>query len=243
MNADTNMDTAAATAPQPPQQAGSSAMIITLSLIAALSGFLVVFVYQTTKPIIDENKRMAIEQAVLKVIPDSTAYQPMVLDNGKLVKPGETEGGITIYVAYDKNKDFIGVAADGQAQGYQDKIQLIYGYKPSCECITGKKIIKLAETPGLGDKIITNKDFNANFDALSAKIHKSGTKLAHKIEAVNHGKKNFPWQIDSISGATISSVAVGKAINDSAQVILPQVNQFLAKLKEERYEPAIIQEQ
>jgi len=225
-----------------PQQPASTAMIVTLSLIAALSGFLVVSVYQFTKPIIAENKRLAIEQAVLQVIPESTAYQPMVLDNGKLMKPGETEGGITIYVAYDKNKEFIGVAADGQAQGYQDKIQLIYGYKPACECITGKKIIKLAETPGLGDKIITDAKFNANFDALSAKIHKSGTKLAHKIVATNPGKKNFPWQIDSISGATISSVAVGKAINDSAQVILPQVNRFLAKLKEERYEPVIQQQ-
>jgi len=234
-------DVSTAQAAPAPQQPASSAMIITLSLIAALSGFLVVFVYQFTKPIIAENKRLAIEQAVLKVIPGSTAYQPMVLADGKLVKPGETENGITIYVAYDKDKQFIGIAADGQAQGYQDKIQLIYGYKPSCECITGKKIIKLAETPGLGDKIITNKDFNANFDALSAKIHKSGTKLGHKIEAVNHGKKNFPWQIDSISGATISSVAVAKAINDSAQVILPQVNRFLTQLKEERYEPVIQQ--
>ncbi|MFN3884872.1 MAG: FMN-binding protein, partial [Rhodocyclaceae bacterium] len=44
--------------------------------------------------------------------------------------------------------------------------------------------------------------------------------------------KSQPWEIDAISGATITSRAVGRAINDSAQVLLPRITPHLDGLKE-----------
>lgn len=43
---------------------------------------------------------------------------------------------------------------------------LVYGYDPVRETITGFAVVKMAETPGLGDKILTDKGFLANFPNL-----------------------------------------------------------------------------
>jgi len=56
-----------------------------------------------------------------------------------------------------------------------------------------------------------------------------GTSLEHDIVAVRHGRKQHAWEIDAISGATVSSKAVAKAINRSAAQLLPVVR---AKLKQ-----------
>lgn len=211
-------------------------MIITLSLVSAVSGFLVVFAYQFTKPIIEENKRIAIEQAVLQVIPGATSYKPLILTSNALVEASKDVSveGKNVYAAYDNQGKFLGIATKGAAQGYADIIDIIYGYKPSCQCITGIKVIKLAETPGLGDKIITDKNFVANFDALDVSLDSSNKALANTVVAVKHGSKHKPWEVDAISGATISSKAVARAINNSAQIFIPQIKPYLKQLQGEK---------
>ena len=51
------------------------------------------------------------------------------------------------------------------------------------------------------------------------------------MKAVKHGSKTNLWQIDAIAGATVTSRAVGKAINDSAQLLLPKLVPELEKLR------------
>ncbi|MEW8061985.1 MAG: FMN-binding protein, partial [Candidatus Thiodiazotropha sp.] len=91
----------------------------------------------------------------------------------------------------------------------------------------------LAETPGLGDKIITDANFVANFEALDARLSGDGQALENEIVTVKHGSKQNPWEIDAISGATISSKAVGKALNQSAKRLLPDLVPQLDKLLQE----------
>ena len=116
-------------------------------------------------------------------------------------------------------------------------IYLLYGYDPGCQCIRGIQVLKLAETPGLGDRIMKDPAFLENFKALDARLDLSGTALLHPIVTVKHGSKRNPWEIDAISGATISSRAVGKAINLSARKILPAVKPLLDRIS--RLHPAI----
>ena len=87
----------------------------------------------------------------------------------------------------------------------------------------------MTETPGLGDKIAFDPEFLENFDALDAMLNVSGDGLANPIYAVKHGAKTHPWQIDSISGATISSKAIGRMINASGQRMFPLIKQHLAE--------------
>ncbi|MCU7919130.1 MAG: FMN-binding protein [Candidatus Thiodiazotropha sp. (ex Epidulcina cf. delphinae)] len=209
-------------------------MIRTLMGIAMLSGFLVVLTYQLTKPIIEENQRRAIEAAVFQVIPGAVARQDFLIDDSGVVAvtPEGPSDGILIYAGYDNDGRLKGIAAKAAAQGYADMIHLLYGYDPACQCIRGIKVLKLAETPGLGDKIITDSDFVANFDALDATLSGDGKALAHDIVTVKHGTKQHAWEIDAISGATISSKAVGKALHQSANGILPKLIPHLDGLAE-----------
>ncbi|WP_428623646.1 RnfABCDGE type electron transport complex subunit G [Sedimenticola sp.] len=206
-----------ATTMQAPQ-VSSFVLIRTLGLIALVSGLLVVLVFEWTKPAIEQNKREMIERAVFQVVPGATQRRDFVVTANGIARTGD---GITVYAAYDDDNKLRGIAAEAAAQGYQDVIRLLYGYNPECQCITGIRVLKLSETPGLGDKIITDADFVANFNALDASVNASMSALANAIVTVKHGRKQNPWEIDAISGATISSKAVGKALNDSAQQLLP----------------------
>ncbi len=206
---------------QRPPPANSSKMIITLSLVAMLSGFLVVLVYQFTQPFIAENQRIAVEKAIYQVLPGAVSWNSYVINDNQLLPP--QSDGTTIYAGFNNKGELAGIAAEAAAQGYADVIKLLYGYNPACECITGIKVLKSAETPGLGDKIYKDKEFVKNFDALAAQLNADQSALAHDIVTVKHGTKTKPWQIDAISGATVSSKAIGKALNGSAQFLLPKL--------------------
>ena len=225
MNQPTAAQTPAATTP-------AGAMLRTLTLVAGLSGFLVVLAFQLTEPLIEENKRIAIERALFKVIPGAVNRRDFMLtgttlnpaENGK---PGE---GIRIYAGYDDQDRLAGIALEAAAQGYQDVIRILYSYEPACECIRGIEVLKMAETPGIGDKIAKDPGFLRNFEALDARLDTTGSGLAQAIVSVKHGSKTEPWQIDAISGATISSKAVARMLNDTAQRILPQITRHLEQL-------------
>jgi len=94
----------------------------------------------------------------------------------------------------------------------------------------------MAETPGLGDKIARDPTFLANFKALDAQLNDAGDGLRHAIVTVKHGTKAQAWQIDAISGATISSKAVGRMLNDSAQRLLPRLLPHVQSLKDKSHE-------
>jgi len=217
----------ASAAPQTP----GFRMIRTLGAIAMLSGLLVVLVFQYTKPIIAENQRIAIEKAVFKVVPGASRRVDIMLGESGVTVPGENGGtGEKVYAAFDEEGGLKGVALASGAQGYQDVVKLLYGYDPECSCIRGIKILKMTETPGLGDKIAFDPAFLMNFEALDASLNETGDALAHPIVAVKAGKKQSAWEVDAISGATISSVAVAKALDRSMQRMAPLIQRYKQEL-------------
>jgi len=217
----------ASAAPQTP----GFRMIRTLGAIAMLSGLLVVLVFQYTKPIIAENQRIAIEKAVFKVVPGASRRVDILLGEAGIAFPGEEAGkGEKVYAAFDETGRLKGVALASGAQGYQDIVKLLYGYDPECSCIRGIKILKMTETPGLGDKIAFDPAFLMNFEALDAGLNENGDALAHPIVAVKAGKKHNAWEVDAISGATISSVAVAKALDRSMQRMAPLIQRYKQEL-------------
>jgi electron transport complex protein RnfG len=110
-------------------------------------------------------------------------------------------------------------------------VRILVAYDPAAETVSGFSVVSSRETPGIGDKITVDKDFLANFP-LEAKLSDDRMVLAHEIRTVKHGSKTNPWEVDAISGATITSRAVGKGINDTAQALLPRLAPHLPKLKE-----------
>lgn len=214
-----------------PPLPSSFSLISTLGVVAMLSGLLVVLVYEYTKPIIAENQRIATERAIFKVLPNATSRLTFVISEGKIKLADDKAKGELIYAGYDANKQFVGMALNAAEQGYQDIVKLLYGYQPETGCITGYDVLKSTETPGFGTKITSDEAFLSNFNCLDAKVNPEQTGLINVIKTVRHGTKKNPWEIDAISGSTITSNAVGRMFNQSGQFLHPIIAKNLTLLK------------
>jgi electron transport complex protein RnfG len=209
-------------APVPPPTP-SVAMIRTLGLVATVCGILIVSAYEGTLESVNENKKIALERAVFKVIPGAARVEELYATSDGLVPDTgpEPEGAAKFYAAYDAQGALKGIAAEGAGKGYADVVRVMYAYDPARQVITGIGVISMRETPGIGDKIYTDLAFLKNFEALDVKLAADLKSLANAVKVVKHGAKQNPWEIDAISGATITSKAVGRGINESTQRLLP----------------------
>jgi electron transport complex protein RnfG len=198
-------------------------MVRTLMLVTALCGELIVAVWQWTQPAIAANKKVVLERSVRALIPDAARIVEFdASDKGVTAAKGDpAAGAVRFYAAYDKNGKLDAIAAEGGARGYSDTVRVLYGYRRDCECIFGIQVTQMKETPGIGDKIITDPAFLKNFERLDVSLTPDMKSLFNAVKTVKHGTKQFGWEIDAIAGATITSKAVGRGINDSAQRLLP----------------------
>lgn len=205
-------------------------------------GLLIVTVYQLTLPIIEVNKAEALQKAIFQVLPDAVSSTAYLLDQSggfqALASEGEGEGTAPapaeklVYAGYNDAGELAGIAIEAQGMGYQDIIRLMYGYSPGQKAIIGIQVLESKETPGLGDKIETDPDFLKNFERLDVSLASDQSKLAHAIVAVDEGQKTEPWQVDGITGATISSVAIADILNGSAQYWVPIIQKHLGDFQE-----------
>mgnify|MGYP001823497589 FL=1 len=137
---------------------------------------------------------------------------------------------LPVFLAFDADDELAGAVLTGQGMGYQDNIRVLYAYSFDAQAITGFKVLDSKETPGLGDRVEIEPHFIANFEALDAQLNAAGNALANPIVTVKQGEKTDPWQIDGITGATITSEAIGNILNDSADTWLPVLERDAANI-------------
>ena len=141
----------------------------TLTVAGALAGLLIVLVNQHTKPIIDKYKAEQLQKAVYEVLPGIERYSTYYLVDGALslaLPEGAKESEFKrVYVGYDANSQLKGVAVSRGESGFQDVVQVIFGFDPTTGKILGMKVLESKETPGLGDKIFKDKAFVDQFFA------------------------------------------------------------------------------
>lgn len=193
--------------------------------VGVLCGLLIVTVFQATLPIIEQNKAEALQRAIFHVLPAATKSTTFRLDekNRFHALEGDGAGRPLVYAGYDDGGNLVGLAIEAQGMGYQDVIGLIYGYSPGEQAIVGIQVLESKETPGLGDKIESDADFLQNFQRLDVSLGEDGTALANAIVPVKSGEKTHPWEVDGITGATISSVAIANILDASAQHWIPRI--------------------
>ncbi|NDV62147.1 FMN-binding protein [Puniceicoccales bacterium CK1056] len=209
----------------------SSSLILTLGIIAMLSGLMVVLTFQLTKPRIALNKQRALEKAVFTVLPEATVRKNFFLDeSGLAALPDEAFADANVFAGYDDAGKLAGLAMEASARGYQDVVTILYGYSVDNEAVIGITVLQSTETPGLGDKVETDPDFLANFEKLDARLNNTGTAMANEIVTVKNGKKTDPWQIDGISGATVTSTAIGTGLRRSTNEMLPLLAKYKSSL-------------
>lgn len=207
------------------ENASSVKMVSTLGGIAMISGILIVLVVQATAEGIRANKKEALESAVFQVLPGATARTTFVVkDNGFEPLQGEAPmGAKLVYAGYDDQGKLVGIAIEGDEQGYQDIIRAIFGYSPEQQAIIGFNVLESKETPGLGDRIAKDPDFLRNFEALDVTLNADGSAFQHPLAYAKHGEKANPWEIDGITGATISSKAVTRLLDEDGQAVIPMI--------------------
>jgi len=194
-------------APKESSSPSSLRLVLTLAIAGLVSGVAIIGIYETTLPTITENKARELREAVFKVLPGVSQMQALVYRDGELVvveAPDKDEP--VIYGGYDEQSDFVGYAMPAAGPGFQDTIAILYGYKPGEKIVVGMEVLESRETPGLGDKIYKDAVFVGGFSALS---------VEPEIFAVKKGTKSQPNEIDAITGATISSKAVVRIINET----------------------------
>ncbi len=189
--------------------------------IGAFCALLIVTVYQLTSSRIKDNQARFLAAAVAVVLPAAKSTVAVTLnDEGHLEAATET-AALPVFLGYGEDQSLVGAVITAQGMGYQDNIRVLYAYSFELGAIVGLKVLESKETPGLGDKVEKEPHFIANFIALDVSLGADGSALENPIVTVKQGEKTEPWQIDGITGATITSKAIGALLNDSANTWVP----------------------
>ncbi len=178
-----------------------------LMLITAIAASGLSAVYSVTKPRILEQKRMALENALTVALPsaDKEAIIPVIKDENVLYYKGYTDADTT---------QFVGYAFVAYGPAYSSTIETMVGVD-SVGKIIGLKVMSQTETPGLGTKIEEVK-YGESEPWFQKQFF---TKLAEKVKVDKDG-----GDIQSITGATISSRAVTKSIVNGYEKLKEQIS-------------------
>ena len=194
-------------------------LVATLAVAGTLAGLLIVLVNQHTKPIIDKYKAEQLQKAVYEVLPGVERYNTYYLVDNALsfaLPEGAKESEYKrIYVGYDNSSQIKGVAISRGESGFQDVVQIIFGFDPATGKLSGMKVLDSKETPGLGDKIFKDQAFVDQFFA-GPETPLVGVKAG--------AGKGMPNEIDTITGATISSKVVIDIINHGLEEWKPVID-------------------
>lgn len=170
---------------------------IALLIIAAIAAAILGYVnYITAQPIADAELETT-KSSVKAVLPDVAE----LTEDDIIAVDDETD--VTSYVvAKDKSGNVIGYAISLETNGFSAGFKLMYGIDIE-GVITGLSVVDCSnETPGLGANVKTNEDFRNQFNGIEGgdlKVTKDG------------------GDIDSLTGATITSRAVANAANTATE--------------------------
>ena len=166
-------------------------MIAVLTAIALASGGILAYTYVSAIDSIEKNNEEAKKRAVAKVLPGVQEYKEVKIDKH------------TSYFIGRKDGEVIGYAVLTEGSGFQGMIKLMVGFDRDVTKITGLEILENVETPGLGNRI-TEDWFKEQFKDRMPELC-----------VVKGRKPENEHEIMAITGATISSKAVTKIVNQA----------------------------
>lgn len=176
---------------------GMMAVLFTLGSLAAI---LLSFTAQFAYPLIEENRRIALQKAILEVLPQATNY--------KILNEADK-----IYIGLNEHGDKVGLAFVAEGGGYQGIIKLMVGISQDWQQLSAIQVLESLETPGLGAKI-ASLEFTEQFVSL---------KVEPEIEYILNKPAQKANQIQAITGATISSRAVVKILNKTIHQVRSRI--------------------
>ena len=194
-------------------------LLLTLAIAGAAAGLLVVTVYRLTLPTIQMYAGLKADAAVREVLKAPVRWDTLYLVKGALVatvpEGAEPRDLPKAFVGFDQDGKRLGVAVTAEGPGFQELMSLMIGFDPATGALLGIKVLDEKETPGLGDKIENDRSFLAQFVARVAPVTGTRTKPADGTS-----------QVQTITGATISSRAVIRIVNGAVERWRPLVQGF-----------------
>jgi electron transport complex protein RnfG len=206
--------------PQTAPKISSIRLLSTMGGAGAVAGLLIVLVYQFTLPAILANRAERLENAILQVVPGSTAYEPLYEVDGALtatlpstVDPKDVP---KIYKAVDGQGALKGYAIPASETGFSDVVDLLFGFDPARPGTLGLVVVGRKETPGLGDKVEAPAWLEQFEDAQTP------------IAGVKAGQAQRPEDVEMVTGATITSRTIINAVNRAVDRWKPLIERHRA---------------
>lgn len=204
-----SMGASAGAAPAAVKDVRSWKLLALMTTAGAAAGLLIVTVYQATLPRIERHKGEVVREAVLEVLKAPPTFDTLYLRDGALVKTlpaGTSAKGLeTVYLGHDAAGKRVGFALSGTENGFQDPVTVMFGYDAAAHRLIAMKVISSKETPGLGNRIETDSAFVNGFANAATPV------VGVKKDRARSG----PNEVVMITGATISSRAVVRIIDDA----------------------------
>lgn len=187
-------------------------MVFVLVVVAAVSAALLGGVYNLTQPKVLLNREMKLKTTILGAFgipydPDNVEQVRELFKNSIETKTVE---GITFYRDYaieNGKKVYKGIALELSGSGFWAPIKMLIVLEDDMETIRAVKILEQAETPGLGGRM-SEPWFTAQF---------KGKKIKPTFHVVSYRKANGPNEVDGITGATETSKAVDRILNEGTK--------------------------
>ncbi len=208
--------------------ANSTKMLVAMVSIGVVFALLIVLTFEGTKPRIAKLRAEALEKAIFKVLPGTKTKVTYKLGQNNAFAVAEIEDkkdkdSKLVYAGFDDSGALVGIAIEASGIGFADVLRILYGYDPEAQEIIGFHVLESKETPGLGDKIEKDENFLANFDGLDVSLVSDLSVLENTVIPVKYGAKENAWEIDGITGATISSRAIGDILGSSTAFWMPLI--------------------
>ena len=171
---------------------------VTLFLITAISALLLALVNNITAPMIAANEEQSVQDALRVVMPEADVFEEK--DKGNAAAAAEEKYESDIIELYDAKKDgeTVGICAIVETKGYDTGLRSAVGVDAD-GTVTGVEIISHQETPGLGANA-EKEEFRSQY-----------TGKVGEISVVKSGAEEN--EINAISGATMTSDGVTRAVN------------------------------
>lgn len=194
-------------------------LVVTLALAGGLSGWMVATVYRLTLPAVQRYAAARVDAAVREVLESPARWDTLYLVNGAITRTAPAganrEELPTAYVGFDAGGKRVGAAVTAAEPGFQELLTLMIGFDPQSGTLLGFKVLDQKETPGLGDKVEIDSSFRNQF--------------AGRLPPLS-GVKGRPGgtrsEVQTITGATISSRAVIRIINHAVARWLPLLQAY-----------------
>lgn len=167
-------------------------IIATLTLIGIVAGGSLSLVNNWAAPKIALNEKAETERAIFLVHLEGKRYEEI------------KNAGFEVYRVYDQNDSPAGYSLVYAGNGFQGKVKLMIGLTEDLNKITSIEILEQSETPGLGTKIL-EPPYKDQFN---------GLEVNPTIKLVKGVEPSSPNEVQSITGATISSRAVVTIVNE-----------------------------